>query len=364
MNGWVSRLVFGLIFLAVPAASDDIWIPIVGSVGQFRTDVRVLNPSYSEDVLVNAYFYPRDSATNATVEPIALTIPRRSMRKFDDVTQSMFNLPGTVLGAIRLQSEDDIEAAARIYARTEIGTLGQFELGIEHSEARQSGAILHLKSFGLPPAGFRTNVGAANPNPTQATVRLRLYDRNDAAVGADKTLILPPYGVVIPTEIRAFFGSSEATTADLADAWVSFTSDVPVLVYGSVVDNATTDPTFITSVADSGIEPPPDSSTAKIINITARQWSFSSDKPIRAQVRERVKFRITSTDVTHGFSMPPYIANLVLRPGVTVESAEFAVNEDDTLVFFCTETLCGEGHTLMRGEFVVGDGGGDDDPPY
>lgn len=359
MNRFTSRVLIALLLFTLPALAEDIWIPIVGTISNFRTDVRVLNPSFEDDVTVNAYFYPRNVSTNATVQPTVITIPARSMRVFDDVTDSMFSLTGDNLGAIRLQTEGDIEATARIYAVTEDGTLGQFEIGIDAADARTKGALLQLKSFGTPAPGFRTNVGGANPNSAEATVMLVLYDRNDAVIGSAKEHTIPPFGAFGPLEIRGFFGSS-ATGADLTDAWVSFESDLPVILYGSVVDNATTDPTFVSAVGDSGI-PPVD--TVKVFNISARQWEFTADRTLRADVGDRVRLRITSQDVEHGFTMPPYISNLVLRPGVTAE-AEFDLVAPATLFFACTQALCGVGHVDMNGTFIVGSGGQEGDPGY
>ena len=50
------------------------------------------------------------------------------------------------------------------------------------------------------------------------------------------------YEVMRPTSLSALFPS---VTADLSDAWVSFQASNPLVAYGSVIDNLSTDPTFV-----------------------------------------------------------------------------------------------------------------------
>lgn len=340
------------ILICIPAFAEEVWIPIAGSVGVFRTDVRVFNPGANE-VSISAYYLPVDGQANGTIAPVTITVPARSMRVFDDAVQSMFS-GGPALGAIRLTAPTDIEATGRIYAQTATGTLGQFMRGAEISEITSRGALLQLKSFGTAPEGFRTNIGIANPNPSPVTIQFRLFDRNNAITGAVRPLTLPAFGVRGPGagEIRAFFGTTEAANADLTDAWVSFDADAPVIVYGSVIDNATTDPTFVAAVQDSGTDPAPQP-TVKTFNIAARQFQYDvQGGPIRVKVGDRVRFLITSQDVVHGFAMPPYVGTHLLQPGVTVDTGEFVVTAPANVTFFCTND-CGSGHLGMSSMMVV-----------
>lgn len=351
MKSTVVILAILAILISIPALAEDVWIPIAGSVGVFRTDVRVFNPGASE-VSISAYYLPVGGQSNGTVAPVTITVPARSMRVFDDAVQSMFG-GGAALGAIRLSAASDIEATGRIYAQGESGTLGQFMRGAETAEITTRGALLQLKSFGTAPDGFRTNVGAANPNASPVTIRFRLFDRNNALSGAVRELTLPGFGVLGPTEIRGLFGTTEAANADLTDAWVSFDADAPVVVYGSVVDNATTDPTFVAAVQDSGSDPAPQP-TVKTFNITARQFQYDvqGGGPVRVKVGDRVRFLITSTDVTHGFQMSPYVSSMLLNPGVTADTGVFEVTAAGNVTFFCTN-FCGSGHDTMSSTMVV-----------
>lgn len=346
-------LLFVCLTVAVPVLADEVWIPIVGTVGVFRTDARVFNASYDTPLTVNAYFYPRNTTTNAGVAPVVITIPPRTMRIFDDVVGSMFSDTRGLLGAIRLQSTGDIEATARIYATQTFaglgtGTLGQFESGVDLSQARAKGALLQLKSASQL---FRTNIGGVNPNASATTITFTLYDRNNLVVGTDREVVLSPFASFGPNELRGHFQTTAAANADLSDSWVSFEATQPVIVYGSVVDEVTTDQTFVAAVGDSGTAPP--EPIVQVFRITASQWQYSPDRELRVRVGDRVQFEITSADVRHGFTMPPFVSNLVLSPGVMVKTPEFTVTAPGTINFACTETTCGEGHFEMNNRLTV-----------
>ena len=228
---------------ALPAFAGDVWLPIVGTVNNFRTDARILNLG-NEDIEVSAWFLPTDSTTNVErifSPPVKFTVAKRSMRAYDDVVTSLFNTTG--LGAILFTSPGAFRASSRIYAVVDSGTLGQFSAGSNPGLATPRGTIFQLKSSGA----FRTNIGAANIANATTTVTWTLYDRNNIAV-TTATTNLAAYEVLRPTNIRQLF--ADAGSADLTYARVSFTATNPLLAYGSVVDNGTTDPTFIPAVPD------------------------------------------------------------------------------------------------------------------
>ncbi len=86
------------------------------------------------------------------------------------------------------------------------------------------------------------------------------------------------------------------------------------------------------------------------VRLTARQWEF---EPATANVQlgDKVKLIITSTDVTHGFSLPDFNVNAQLEPGQTTELV-FIADRPGTFDFFCS-VFCGSGHSGMRGRLVV-----------
>src|SRR5260221_6541540 len=217
------------------------------------------------------------------------------MKILDDVVTAVFSATG--VGGIRLTCDDDFVATSRIFAATATGTLGQFVQGLDLATAIKNGVLIQMKSS----ATFRTNIGALNPNNATATVIWRLYDKNNALIGAPKVETFAPYGVLRPSNVTGYFNSG---SADLSDAWVGFTSDQPIFAYVSVLDNATTDPTYIPASPDSASNSSTSSPTTKTFSVSESSGLISiSPDPTAAniQVGDTVVLRVVATDFTHGF---------------------------------------------------------------
>ena len=225
--------------LPLTMLADELYIPIAGSVGNFRTDVRILNPSATKDITVTAFFLPSGNVANFLGDGVKITIPKMQMVAYDDIVSTLFSASG--VGAIYLAADftDRYLATARIYADTAAGTLGQAFVAPSISHLMRNGDLLQLRAN----SAFRTNIGAVNLQNSDVEVTWTLYDKNNAAVSS-KTVAMPPYGVIAPTSITSGF-FFDAGNADLTNAWVSFSSTGPIDAYASIVDNRTTDPTFI-----------------------------------------------------------------------------------------------------------------------
>jgi hypothetical protein len=344
----------------IPALEDvaagtpkDAYLSIGGSVGLFRTDASIFNPSSTKDIQIQAYYLPVDNIDNSAVQPVAVTVPKRKMLVYNDVVTSLFHASN--LGAIRLKSSDDFLTTQRIYAQTTAGTLGQFVPGLDTSLARKTGVLIQLKSN----SAFRTNIGAVNPNAVAANVTWRLYDKQNALIGAPRNDVMPPLAVLSPQNVTAYLN---AGSADLTDAWVSYTSDQPLFAYASVIDNASTDPTFIPASEDTGaVAETPQQPAAKTFDVTERNFTIAIRPEIKPQdlkVNDEVTFRITVAEGTHGFQLvDPNGA--VLIPSVTLSAGSsanknFKVTRQGTYLYFCTFSSCGSGHGSMSGSFVVG----------
>ncbi|HEX2060034.1 MAG TPA: hypothetical protein VHK90_04785, partial [Thermoanaerobaculia bacterium] len=191
-----------------------------------------------------------------------------------------------------------------------------------------------------------------NPNAVVANVSFKLYDKSNTLAGTN-TLNIQPYGVIAPTNIAGFFGNPDR---DLTDAWISFESDQPIFAYGSVVDNGSTDQTFVTASNDSGVEPvtPP---PAKVVTITARDFAFNVSQSETLRAGDRVTFRISKSEGTHGFVLQsPSGEILINMPSMTTTAQERTVTlpSAGNYFFACTNSLCGSGHFDMTGELAVG----------
>src|SRR5438477_12513678 len=79
-----------LTILATAAFGKDAFLTIGGSVGAFRTDARIFNPSTTKDITIQAYYLPVGNTDNSTVQPIIITVPKPERWLFDDVVSSLF----------------------------------------------------------------------------------------------------------------------------------------------------------------------------------------------------------------------------------------------------------------------------------
>jgi hypothetical protein len=341
----------------------DVFLSIGGSVGVFRTDLRLFNPA-AHDIQVQAYLLPVGGGDNSGVTPKTITVAKRSQVVYDDVVSSLFQSSG--LAAIRLSSSDDFVATQRIYAAASSGTLGQFVGGVDSASAKKNGLLIQLKSN----SSFRTNIGMVNPNGAAANTTWRLYDKNNAVVGTAKSVTLAPYAVISPQEMRGYLVGT-GDTSDLSDAWIGYTSDQPIIAYASVVDNGTTDPTYIPAAEDSN---PPSTttttppSTNKVLSVVEHNNVITVTGADVLNVGDTVTVRVQVFDGPHGFELvDPSGVDVIpvhgaTNPGTTYEET-FVVKKQGTYAYFCTNSLCGA-HTGMFGSFPIGDPGDKPDPGY
>jgi len=348
----IATLFFVLSGLATIGFPKDVFLSIGGSVGTFRTDMRIFNPSQTKDIQVQAYLLPIGGGDNSGVVPKTITVPKRQQMIFDDVVTSLFSASG--LAAIRLSSSDDFVATQRIYAGTSAGTLGQFVGGVDTASAKKNGVLIQLKSSPT----FRTNIGMVNPNSVAANTTWRLYDKNNTLVGTARTVALPPFAVISPQEMRGYLGASAGD--DLSDSWIGYTSDQPIVAYASCVDNGTTDPTYIPAAEDTN---PPSSSTTspgnKVLSVVEHNNVITLTGAEGLVVGDTVTVRVQVFDGQHGFELQDPLGIDVIpshggtNPGTTYEET-FVVKKTGTYSYFCTNTLCGA-HTGMFGTFNIGD---------
>jgi len=270
------QLIFAIAIFATSAFANDVYLAIGGSVGSFRTDTRIFNPSSTKDIQIQAYLLPTGNVDNTGVQPTSMTVPKRSMLEYDDVVSSLFGTTG--LGGIRFSSSDDFVATQRVYSSASDGsTNGQFVAGVDGANALTNGVIIQMKSNGSPGQArtFRTNLGLVNPNTTAANVTWRVYDKDNNQVGQSFTQKVAPLGVVQPLPISAFQNTG-TPSADLSDTWISFTSDQPVIAYGSVIDNLNNAGTYIAAAPDVASSTP----TAIDLSIGGSVGAFRTDMRI------------------------------------------------------------------------------------
>lgn len=352
--------------VAASAFAKDVYLSITGKANGFFTDAAIFNPSFDKDILVTARYLPAGSVTshpdNSGVTTKTLTIPKRAMVVFDDAVQSMFG-GGPALGAIRLTCEDDFVATQRIYAdklaSRQTGTLGQFVPGLDAGAAKRKGVVIQLKSgadsLNGTPTSWRTNWGAVNPNAIAATVKMNLRDHNNVAAGTEKTIVLQPFGVLQPTEVAGFFGGQGS---DLSDAWFSFDSDQPIFMWGSIVDNGSEDPTFVTAFEDTGVAPAGPQITT--VTVVAEDFKFTVTPSGALKAGTQVKFILSkvANSGAHGIRITDSNFATILDVDLTSTAVERTITlpTSGTYFYVCTNSLCdsGSGHHFdMAGELEV-----------
>jgi plastocyanin len=357
-----------VLFLVSSAASaKEIWLAIGGTTagGTFRTDARIFNPSTTKDITIQAYYLPTGPIDNSGVQPISITVLKRQQIAYNDVVTSLFHSGG--LGAIRLKSDDDFIATQKIYAVTTGGTLGQYVAGVDSTSAKAKGVLIQLQNNGG--AGqtgtFRTNVGAANPNASTATVTWRLYDKNNVQVGKDSVKTMLPFEADAPGGLSGYAVDVPAN-ADLSDAWLSYSSDKPIVAYGSVIDNGTTNPTYIPAAEDTGVAGT-QTPAGKVFVVTEVGGPTSKPSSITIAPNivlgtlkpgDTVTFRVSAQDSNHGFRLVDpdgnVIVDLSLIPGAAAIERTVTLTAEGTWGYYCTNTTCSNGHNSMLGTFPVG----------
>jgi hypothetical protein len=347
-------LLLSLLAFASSAFAVDRWIPIAGTVGNFRTDTRILNPSGEKDIEVSAYFLPVNVTNNnerVAGTPVKIAVPKRSMKVLDDVVASVFNATG--LGAILLTSPDEFIATSRIYAQVGASTLGQFSAAQAPGFAFTRGVVIQMKSSGA----FRTNVGAVNIANAATAVTWNLYDKNNAKI-ATVVKNMAAYEVSSPSNVVGFF--TIPAGADLSDAWVSFSATNPIFAYGSVIDNTSTDPTFVAMAQDTGSDPVVVTPEPKQLSVTLSDFNIDIDTATASSLKvgDVVKMTVRAQNGNHGFTLVgPDGAQLVqdgfYSGGGPAQTFTFTVTTKGTHTFFCTFSSCGTGHVDMFGTFDV-----------
>ncbi len=88
----------------------------------------------------------------------------------------------------------------------------------------------------------------------------------------------------------------------------------------------------------------------KEFSITAKNWEFIPGE-ITVNKGDRVRLKIASVDVDHGFAIAAFNVNQKLTPGKT-EIVEFTADKSGSYTFFCS-VFCGGGHREMKGTLIV-----------
>ena len=253
----LQSLLTGLAVLIAGRAFGDVLIPSSAfSAGknsaEFHSDVRVFNPT-SSPVSFTPVFYRSDAAGNVlnTVQMPVVTLAPRQQAAFDNVLQGLFGQSIGVFGPIRFESAGTLIVSSSVNNVNGCGngsTSGQWLPGIDTGQALRAGTLVQLAASADTAAGYRSNIDFMNPGAAAANVTATIH-KGDGTQLSSATISVGPNGLVQKAidDGGAFPGVSGTTDANL---WMEFTSDQPILVFASVINNGSGDPFAIVMTAE------------------------------------------------------------------------------------------------------------------
>lgn len=195
----------------------------------FVSDVRAFNKG-TATANVDAYLLPAGDKKSFTVE-------QNRAASYADVLTSLFELPGGA-GAMRIESDQPLLVSSQLQNVNSLcptlgGTTGQYLPGVPRGAASTRQLLPHLTSD----EGHRANFGVVNTSDAEANLTIKLLDTDGGFVLSEAILRVPPQGWQQVNHIVDQFFIFEPVPHGLLEV----TSDVPVIVYLSVIDNATND---------------------------------------------------------------------------------------------------------------------------
>ena len=241
---------FGLAAAAL-AQSDRITIPAVASIvgaSPFYSDVRIFNTSYASSVEVTATYRCFAGACPGSAPQETFTLSPRESRAFDNMIEETFHAPDSG-GGVEIDvaggTAGDVVVTSRLYSTAPVPTVGMFIPGVGPGAAHRYSLLTQISNGGSG-LGFRTNVGAFNPQDTPATAVFAVYWDGHWVGQVERTI--PGHSGV---QINNIFGTINHPDLETSDGVVTVQTNGPaVLSYAAVIDNQTTDPIFVTGAAD------------------------------------------------------------------------------------------------------------------
>ena len=229
------------------SAQERITIPAVASIvgaSPFFSDVRVFNASNSALLQVKATYRCFLAACPASTAVVHFELAPREARALDDIVVNTFGAPNSA-GGVEFDEESggsvaDLVVTSRLYSTAPVPTVGMFIPGVRVDAAHRYSVLTHISNGGSG-EGFRTNVGAFNPQDTAATVVFAVYWEGHWVGQVQRTI--PAHSGV---QINDIFGSNgiDHPLLETSDASRHGADERPggVFSYAAVIDNHTTDP--------------------------------------------------------------------------------------------------------------------------
>jgi len=207
----------------------------------FQTDVDVSNAD-DETAEFEFLWFPRGEDNSELTASESFTLGGGKSARYANVLTEVFGLEPDSFGALGIRSTSpDLLGMSRTYNLGDDGsegTYGQAMPALSIDDFIRQGATRRIL-FGSENADMRTNIGCQNGTDSMTVVYLDLFKDDGASLGR-KTMILKALG---NDQINRIFDGHNPINGyvDVTPAQ----ADKSVYCYGSVLDNATSDPTTI-----------------------------------------------------------------------------------------------------------------------
>ena len=139
----------------------------------------------------------------------------------------------------------DLGVTSRLYSTAPTPTVGMFIPGVDDSAAHAVSFLGQISNGGSGP-GFRTNAGAFNGEDAAVTAKFSVFDDRGALLGTQQRQIPAHSGV----QINNIFGAIGQGSLAIDDAVIVVDATGDVFSYAAVIDNETTDPSFVAGAGD------------------------------------------------------------------------------------------------------------------
>ncbi len=231
-------------------APDRATIPVAASIhgaggSFFHTDAAVLNLNSAAPANVTARYRCFSGLCGAATNTFSLKA--REMKSFDDIIATTFAAAESG-GAIEFSSDQPIVVGSRLYTPSRPApTNGMGVPGLPEAGAPTTAVLLSLSHSANSTKGFRSNVGAYNPNDVAQTLSFTLYDTAGTQLGH----VSAPVPARTSVQVSNVFAAAGFTT-DVPNAYCIVHGDqnLPLLPYAGVIDNQSQDLAFIRGEED------------------------------------------------------------------------------------------------------------------
>ena len=219
-------------------AATSLWVAAAAHAGgefgsQWRTDLGILNRS-GDRVEVEITLVA--DAGDTTIDQLLLADGEQIV--LEDVVHRL-EVDGS--GSLQVTSDRPVLVTSRTYSIGDGGTYGQFLDGYRTSDAAAHGESRWLAQLQQNEL-FRSNIGLLNTGSSEARVLLSLFDGDGTELARRRKTIAQGGRLQLQEPFQRIAGRDDVSAGY---ASVTVERGDGIIAYGSVIDNATNDPTTV-----------------------------------------------------------------------------------------------------------------------